>query len=297
MYSSAIPFIACRWYSTLAINSSTLGQIWGGNNNANVLQCSPVNMSTADFTSVLFWWSHKERKRRGEPLTLFSISLLIRFLKCFTKRLKIQLRTNENAGFIPWHQHHSSVSLSPPLWGSLYLAPPWNRTSTSPTWATQLALETDKWPSASLPSSTTEVTSTPSMAMSNDPLSCLEKKPTVRTNQCNVGYGENQVWTATETFCRVCVYHICIIHDTWLYIFLIIPATYSDFLLANPYFLFYLFFYFQYILIVIYRHWHINNSRNSWPNDTRESGVRKVTSRIKTTKCCLSSVVYNQKSF
>lgn len=56
-----------------------------------------------------------------------------------------------------------------------YLAPPWSCMSISPTWASQLTLVTDRRPSASFPSSTTEVTSTLNIAMLNDPLSCLKR--------------------------------------------------------------------------------------------------------------------------
>lgn len=66
--------------------------------------------------------------------------------------------------------HHLSLSSSPVK----YLAPPWIFKSTSPTRASQLTAVTDRRPSGSLPSSTTEVTSTLNIAMLNDPLSWLK---------------------------------------------------------------------------------------------------------------------------
>lgn len=150
------------------MESSQCGQIWGVNRDVIIVQWLLHQIYEPGLIKASF-----------KP-TLSSISPLNRSLCWLTMGWKNQLLIFKKRRFKRLPQclcHHDKAAFLS------YLAPPVNFTSRSPTWASQLTLVTNGWPSTSLPSPTTTVTATSKIVMWKDPPSCLESTQKTKQQQ------------------------------------------------------------------------------------------------------------------
>ena len=183
LWPVVIPFMACRCCSKTAMDSSTFGQICGGRNRANVLQCSPLKKT---FCISIIWCSDRTEDRNTHPVPYVTCDLPLEMSHHFL----------DDPAIDKWQQRaYILTSVSPLICSSspsplLYLGPPWTCMSTPPTAALQLTLLTDRCLLVSFPNFTTEVTSTLNIARLTVPLVCLKNSQN-KQSQCTSVLGRH----------------------------------------------------------------------------------------------------------